>query len=270
MSELPLILDADTLAARRGDPGLRIVAVDAPADFRAAHIPGAVRVGYDEITRDAPPVKGLVPDPDALAAVFSRLGLHPDDHVVAYDRSGGGAAGRLLFTLDAAGHAGGLSLLDGGLQAWVAGGHETESGTVEPDATDYAVRPRSDCIADHDYIAGHLDDTGVKLLDTRSAPEYAGADVRAARGGHIPGAAHLEWTELKDDRDRLRPRHELLQRLAERGILPDDEVVVYCHSHHRSAHTYVALKALGFERVRGYPGAWSDWGNRTDTPVEET
>lgn len=268
MADLPLILDVETLDAHRADAGVRIVAVEAPADFETAHLPGAVRVGYDEITRDEPPVKGLVPDPETLAAVFSRLGLGPGDHVVAYDRSGGGAASRLLFTLDVAGHEGGLSLLDGGLQAWVAHGGEIESGAVEPTPSSYPVRMRPERLADREYIAAHLDDPGVRLLDTRSAPEYAGSDVRAARGGHIPGAAHLEWTELKDERDRLKPRETALALLADRGIRPEDEVVVYCHSHHRSAHTYVALKALGFERVRGYPGAWSEWGNRDDMPVE--
>lgn len=270
MARLPPILSAETLAEHLGEPGLKIVAVDAPADFEAAHLPGAVRVGYDEITRDAPPVKGLMPDADALSAVFSRLGLTPGEHVVAYDRSGGGMAGRLLFTLDAAGHEGGLSLLDGGLRAWVEAGHETDSGPVEPEAAEYPAHLRADRLADHDYIAAHLNDPGVKLLDNRSAPEYAGSDVRAARGGHIPGAAHLDWLQLKDDGDRLKPREEVLRLLAERGILPDDEVVVYCHSHHRSAYAYAALKALGFERVRGYPGSWSDWGNRTDTPVHES
>ena len=52
------------------------------------------------------------------------------------------------------------------------------------------------------------------------------------------------------------------------GVTPDKEVIVYCQTHHRSSHTYVILKALGYPRVKGYPGAWSEWGNSPDTPVE--
>lgn len=268
MADLPPILDAETLAAHRGDPSLKIVAVDAPADFEAAHIPGAVRVGYDEITRDEPPAGGLMPDAKALSGVFSRAGLRPEDPVVVYDRSGGGAAGRLFFTLDVAGHEG-LSILDGGLQAWLEAGGDLETGPAEPEPSEYPVTLNADRIADRGYIAAHLDDPAIKLLDVRSAPEYTGELVRAARGGHIPGALNLEWTRFKDERDRIVARDEALRLLAERGIRPEDEVVVYCQTHHRSAHTYTVLKALGFERVRGYPGSWSEWGNWSDGPVED-
>lgn len=267
MADLPPIIDAETLDRHRGDPGLRIVAVDAVADFEAEHIPRAVRVGYDEITHDEPPAGGLMPDAKTLSGVFSRVGIRPEDHIVVYDRSGGGAAGRLFFTLDVAGHQG-LSILDGGLQAWLDIDGDIETGAAEPEPSEYPVTLNADRIADHGYITAHLDDPHVKLLDVRSVPEYTGELVRAARGGHIPGAANLEWTRLKDDRDRILPRDEALRLLAEQGIRPEDEVTVYCQTHRRSAHTYTVLKALGFERVRGYPGSWSDWGNRTDTPVE--
>jgi thiosulfate/3-mercaptopyruvate sulfurtransferase len=51
-------------------------------------------------------------------------------------------------------------------------------------------------------------------------------------------------------------------------VTPDKEVIVYCQTHHRSAHTYIVLKALGYPDVKGYPGSWSEWGNLPDTPIE--
>ncbi|MDX1513585.1 MAG: rhodanese-like domain-containing protein, partial [Gammaproteobacteria bacterium] len=90
------------------------------------------------------------------------------------------------------------------------------------------------------------------------------------RGGHIPGAVNFNWTDAMDPeaQRRLRPRERLLEDLADLGVTPDREVVTYCQTHRRSSHTYVVLKSLGFERVRGYPGSWSDWGNDPSTPVE--
>ena len=124
--------------------------------------------------------------------------------------------------------------------------------------------------ADAGYILARLDDPGTALLDTRTPEEFSGERVRAARGGHIPGAVNFNWVEAMDaDHNlRLKPAPVLLESLAALGVTPDKEVIAYCQTHHRSSHTFVVLKWLGFERVRGYPGAWSEWGNREDTPVE--
>ena len=86
----------------------------------------------------------------------------------------------------------------------------------------------------------------------------------------MPGAVNVDWTLTMDpERGRaLRPIAELRTLYESAGVRRDAEVVAYCQTHHRSSHTYWVLKHLGYERVRGYPGAWSDWGNREDTPVE--
>ncbi len=104
------------------------------------------------------------------------------------------------------------------------------------------------------------------ILDVRSAAEYDGTDIRSAMGGHVPGARHLEWTELLDQNGRLLEDEELRAKLAPLDLPEDGIVVVYCQTHQRSAVTYVALKHLGYTDVRALDGAWSNWGNRSDTP----
>ena len=90
------------------------------------------------------------------------------------------------------------------------------------------------------------------------------------RGGHIPGAVNFNWTDAFDPANP--PSVSDLGALAERfegmGITPDKEIVLYCHTHTRSSHTYMLLKQLGYQNLKGYPGAWSDWGNDPDTPIE--
>jgi thiosulfate/3-mercaptopyruvate sulfurtransferase len=73
------------------------------------------------------------------------------------------------------------------------------------------------------------------------------------------------------DRDRhlrLLPADRIRARLDALGLTPDREIICYCQSHHRSAFSWLMLKSLGYENVKGYPGSWSDWGNRPDAPVE--
>lgn len=281
MSEpmLPLLVEPDALEAVLGNEGVLVVDVSDPAAYAQQHVPGAISLLFARLLRPQPPVMGLIAPPAQLAAAFSDIGLTPDAHVVAYDNEGNGRASRLLWTLDVIGHAG-FSLLNGGMNAWVGEGHPVETGASSSPAgsaaaqssaaSRYEIDASGAAIADKRYILDHLDDDDVVILDVRSAHEFSGEDLRAARGGHIPGAVNMDWTTAMDrSRNlRFRPEAELREILDRLGVTPDKEVIVHCQTHHRSSHTYVVLRSLGFSRVRGYDGSWSEWGNDPDLPVE--
>lgn len=269
-AELTAIISAQALHDAMPDPDLLIVDVGSLEEYQSAHLPGAVQIDYAAFVSADPPVMGLVPDAQTLSHVFAALGLDANRHVVAYDREGGGKAGRLLFTLDAAGHHKG-SLLDGGLSAWANAGFELETHPAETSVTDYATTLPGRNLADKAYIRSRLGSDDLALLDCRTPAEFSGQDVRAARGGHIPGAVNFNWTDAMDPDNppSLRPESELRDMLESKGVTPDKEVIAYCQTHHRSSHTYMVLKQLGYENVKGYPGAWSEWGNDPDTPVED-
>jgi len=266
---LPTVIAPESLAERLDDPRLLLIDLGREETYCRAHLPGALALDYASLVASRAPVGGLLPDAAQLGAVFSALGLGPDRHVVAYDDEGGGRAARLLWTLDVLGHPG-ASMIDGGIHAWAAAGCALVEAPGVALPRDYPVSITGAGSAGADYILGRLRDPDFVTLDTRTTGEYQGSDRRAARGGHIPGAVHFEWLEAIDQERQLRLRSpvELRARLTALGVTPDKEVVAYCQTHHRSSHTYVVLKSLGYPRVRGYPGAWSDWGNRPDTPVE--
>lgn len=265
-----VFIDADTLASRLGDTDAPTVVFVGDAGHAAqAHIAGARRLTYADITRDAPPVHGLMPDPEAMMQRLAAAGVDPRQPIVAYDIGQRGQAARLVFTLDALGVPG-AQILDGGLAAWMAAGHPVASGTPSAPAVDVQLPAANynHTVLDGTAINVVREAASARLLDTRSANEFNGSDRRAARAGHIPGARHLEWTELMTNDGRLRPETELRERLAAVDAKPEHHVIVYCHSHHRSAHTYAVLRHLGYPQVSGYPGAWSEWGNRHDLPIE--
>ena len=106
------------------------------------------------------------------------------------------------------------------------------------------------------------------ILDTRSDGEYCGTNVRAARGGAVPGAVHLEWTNNLGPDGAFKPLSELRQMYERAGVTPDREVVTYCQGGYRAAHSYLALRLLGYPRVRNYIGSWKEWGDRVDLPIE--
>lgn len=270
-SRLPLILEPEALESHLGEPGLLIVDLSRAETHQRYHLPGAVFLDYGQIVAADKPVMGLLPDAEHLSRLFSALGLTPETHVVAYDDEGGGKAARLLWTLEVVGHPR-YSLLNGGLHAWAGEDHPlTAEPTPAPQPSDYKVTQMHDePVADRQFILEHLKDPEVAILDARSPEEYLGEKRYAERGGHIPGAVNLEWTEGMDQERnlRLKPAAELERMLSERGVTPDKTVVVHCQTHHRSALSYIMLRALNYPRVKGYAGSWSEWGNRSDTPIE--
>ena len=270
MSDLPLVIEPKDLEKHFNDANLLIVDLSKHGQYVQAHIPSAVFLDYGYIVGMSKPYMGLLPDTDQLSKVLSAIGFTEDTHVVAYDEEGGGKAARFIWTLHALGHTK-TSLLNGGLIAWYKENHPLSNEPVHTAPSEYLAEYKNmDVVADTEYIMENIESDDMKLLDARSVDEYTGARKYAEKAGRIPGAKHFEWTDgLDPDRNyRLRSIEELETKLDSLELTDDKEIVVYCQTHHRSSLSYLMLKHMGYERVRGYPGSWSEWGNRGDTPVE--
>lgn len=265
----PLIIEAQELEKHLENDNLLIIDLCNGDAYKANHIPGAIHFDYSHIVKVEKPVMGKVPDDEQLTEIFSSLGITSNTHVVAYDDEGGGKACRLLWTLELCGHQK-LSLLNGGIFSWVNKGHPLSHTPAYPSPAHFELHKDLTVLATREYIQGNLDNDQIQMLDARSLAEYHGRRNFALKGGHIPGAIHYEWTDAMDKNNNLclLPIEDIQKTLMNKGFDKNSTIVAYCHSHHRSSFSYYTLKAAGFNKVMGYAGSWSEWGNHPDTPVE--
>ena len=270
MAYIPYLIEPEELEAALDDPGVLVIDLGKTQTYAQLHIPGAMHVEYSLLTAGTQPAPGLLPPEDRLENLAGMLKLDTVSRIIAYDDEGSGCAARLAWTLHYLGFDS-VQVLNGGLHAWNKEGHPVDNEPVFPHASaSLPLAGRNPTIlADRAYILEQLGSQSVALLDARTPEEYSGATIRAARGGHIPGAVNLNWLDTMDrNRNlRLKPAELLNETLSALGVRPEQEVITYCQSHHRSAHAWLMLKSLGFSRVRGYAGSWSEWGNDPSVPV---
>lgn len=264
---LPLIIEANELQALLASPNLLPVAVCQAPVFALNHIPGSALVQPAELVGGVKPAVGKLPTIEQLSALFSRIGLTAETHIVAYDDEGGGWAGRLIWTLDVIGHRN-YSYLNGGLIAWLAGGHPVQSGAAATKPSNFTARVDESLLVTLPMVKQQIADPESIVWDARGSDEYAGTKVTALRNGHIPGAVNLDWLELMDRNNDLRllPLPLLAERLRALGITNEKQIITHCHTHHRSGLTYLVGKALGLD-IKAYDGSWSEWGNNPDVPI---
>lgn len=239
-----------------------------PAEaFAQGHLPTAVHLdlfGISLTDTDPAPLKAFFWIAEHLLA--SR-GVTADRPVVVYDDQSGIRAARAFWFLEYFGHPD-TRMLDGGVRAWTAAGLPLTRDVTSPKASSWLGERRSDRVATYRDVLERIDASGSVLLDTRTDGEYQGTTVRAARGGRVPGAVHLEWTRNLGPDGAFKPAADLQAMYAQAGITPDKEVVAYCQGGYRAAHSYLALRLIGYPRVRNYVGSWGEWGNRGELPIE--
>ncbi|MBA1276651.1 MULTISPECIES: rhodanese-like domain-containing protein [Pseudomonadaceae] len=267
-SNLPLVIEPVDLAERLNAPELILVDLTSASRYADGHIPGARFVDPKRTQLGLPPAPGKLPGKDQLESLFGALGHRADAVYVIYDDEGGGWAGRFIWLLDVIGHRH-YHYLNGGLHAWLA--EQRPLSQEVPDAVGDSVALQLDesPSATREYIESRLGAADLVVWDARSPEEYRGEKVLAARGGHIPGAINFEWTAAMDPSRAMRIREDIAERLVALGITADKEIVTHCQTHHRSGFTYLLAKALGYPKVKGYPGSWGEWGNLPDTPIQQ-
>lgn len=262
-----LLITVDELAEHLQDPNWLVIDARPGDQYDSGHIPGATNVDVFAMHWNDTSPQGIECFIQLNEEVLGEAGVRPNAFVVCYDEISGIHAARCFWLLEWLGHPQ-VAVLDGGLKAWTSAGYDLEYSYPDIQPSKFKAHPLPDRLATFQYILDRLNTPGVCILDTRSDAEHYGRQVRARRGGCIPKSKHLEWVHNLTLEGTYKKAEDLRELYQKTGVTPDQEIITYCQGGYRSAHSYLALRLIGYEKVRNYLGSWGEWGNRMDLPVE--
>ncbi len=246
---------------------------DGKAEFLKAHIPGARYFDIDEIADPDTDLPHMVPSAGRFAKLMGAMGVGNASRIVFYDQKGLASAARGWWLMGLFGHDA-AAVLDGGLPKWLREGRSTESGAgAVPEPSVFQPDFRATRLRGVGDVLGNVATQAELVLDARAAGRFTGAtpEPRAGmRSGHMPGSANLPYTDLLNADGTFRSVTEVKARLAAAGVDGSRPVVTSCGSGVTACILTLGMRLSGLPEGAVYDGSWTEWGGRSDTPVETT
>ncbi|MEI2386134.1 3-mercaptopyruvate sulfurtransferase [Breoghania sp. JC706] len=262
-------LDAPDVVVLDGSLYMAVDGRDPNSEYLEAHIPGALFFDINAIADTASDLPHMLPSPAAFSSMMRKMGIGDGQTVVAYDGAGLYSAARVWWMFKAMG-AEHVHVLDGGLPKWRAEGRPLESGPVTRRERHFTARLNHEALCDLDDMR-RASASGAQIADARSSARFNAEEPEprpGLRGGHIPGSVCIHYASLLDSDSLMKPTETLAAIFKDAGIDPSRPVITTCGSGVTAAILALALDEIGARQVAVYDGSWTEWGGRSDTPVE--
>jgi thiosulfate/3-mercaptopyruvate sulfurtransferase len=263
-----LLVDTGWLEEHLRDDNVRVVDMR-DEGYEGGHIEGAVRFGSWKSLVDADnEIDGYLLNKEKFEKAIGALGIDNNTTVIIYDEGKNLSSARLFYALEYYGHKQ-VKLLNGGFMAWLEDGKDISTENVAVEAKTFTATIDEELMSTKEEVGDLVGSDDVVFLDARSEKEYSGEDVRAEKGGHIPGAVNLDWA-LNVEAEGVpyfKKASDLRKMYGDLQVTEEKTVVPYCQTNVRGAHAYFTLRLLGFDHISPYEGSWAEWGNDPSTTV---
>ncbi|MBM3905548.1 MAG: sulfurtransferase [Thaumarchaeota archaeon] len=257
-----MLISAADLAKELQNQNLILIDARSYKEYSQGHIPGAVNLDLFAYHWFDTTPQGMHIFNEQTKKLFSFVGVTLSKKIIFYDDVSGMLAARGVWMLMYFSHQN-VFMLDGGIKKWQADGFELETKTNGFSPSNFDGKPNLQIIADYEHVMQNIGQS--ILIDARTKEEFTGDVIRGARRGHIPGAINIDFSANISEDGTIKNEKQLEELYK---IPKDEQIITYCQGAYRAANSFLALKKLGFTKIKVYLGSWGEWSNRTELPVE--